>query len=153
MKFVSVRKCWIVLSVDIGGVGWCMWVCLCTLWCWILREVFSLSIIKGSDAKCKWEAKENLVVPNYKRWGNQITVKWKCSQPFFQSVLVVLKWTNTVIFLIFFFYAKATAEVTESCVQYSRWFLFLFWDNTYKERMKRIMKLVWSENYIGKSHS
>lgn len=26
--------------------------------------------------------RENLVLPNYKRWGNQITLKWKCSQPF-----------------------------------------------------------------------
>lgn len=64
-------------------------VCECG-WCGVcvyfvvpnIQSLFSISIIKGNDEKCKWQARKNLVLSNYKRWRNQITLKWKRSQPF-----------------------------------------------------------------------
>lgn len=74
--------------------------------------------------KCKQPAKKNSVFHNYKKWRSQITLKWKYSHPLnlFSQIP-----SGLVICLTYFFYTKTTDEVTENCVQYSRFFLLFVW--------------------------
>lgn len=61
MNLGSPRKSWTVSSV---------YVPVCVSLHFVMpsiQRLFPVSIIKGNNEKCKWQAKESLGLPNYKR--------------------------------------------------------------------------------------
>lgn len=40
-----------------------------------IQKLFSINIVTENDEKCKWQAKKNFVLHNYKRQRKQITLK------------------------------------------------------------------------------